>query len=96
MRGMDNRDVVKTARDVMRRGIADDRTQDKLRHNNLLHNRITDIKRLKPVKPVISIRGGDIKNIIQEGRKKAQFNKATSPFTIHSQPVKNHYFSGFN
>ena len=96
MRGMDNKDIVKTARDVVRRGIADGKSSDLLRHNELLHNRVKDIRRLNVPKPVISVRGGDIRNIIQEGRKKAQHNKAHSPFTVHSQPSKNKYFSGYN
>lgn len=81
MRGHDSRDTQKVMRDMMRRKIANGKTQDVLRHNTLLHDRIKDVSRLQPVKPVLSTRGGDVRHLIQEGRKKAQFNKANSAFT---------------
>jgi len=85
VRGMDSRDKVKCMRDMMRRKIADGKTQDVLRHNTLLHNRVKDVSRLQLLKPVLSTRGGDVRHLIQEGRKKAQFNKANNPFTKLSQ-----------
>ena len=88
MRGHDSRDTQKVMRDMMRRKIADGKTQDVLRHNELLHKRIKDVSRLQAVKPVLSTRGGDVRHLIQEGRKKAQFNKANSAFTkLSSAPV---------
>lgn len=97
MRGHDNRDTAKTIRDMVRRKIADGKTADSMRHNDLLHSRIPDPPqgRMPFVKPVVSLRGGDVRHLVQEGRKKAQFNKATGVFQTHSQPVVNKVFSGF-
>ena len=95
LRGHDIRDTAKTMRDIVRREIADGKTMDKVRHNKLLHQRIKDTNRLPVVKPVVSLRGGDIRNIIQEGRKKAQANKANSIFMTHSHPVVNKVNSGY-
>lgn len=95
LRGHDIRDTAKTMRDMVRREIADGKTMDKVRHNDLLHTRIKDTNRLPVVKPVVSLRGGDIRNIIQEGRKKAQSNKANSIFMTHTQPVVNKVISGY-
>ena len=96
LRGHDERDVVKNMRDQVRRTIADSKTHDVLRHNCLLHNRVKDLSRLKPVKPVVSLRGGDIRNIVQEGRKKAQSKKAGTLFMTHTQPINNKVSHSFN
>jgi hypothetical protein len=96
IRGHDERDMVKNMRDQLRRHIADGKTHDNLRHNVLLHSRVKDINRLKAVKPVVSLRGGDLRNIVQEGRKKAQFKKASSIFMTHTQPVVNKVSHSFN
>ena len=71
MRGMDSRDSQKDLRDRVRYQIAYEK----------------DIKSLSNTKPVISKRASDIKDQVLEGRKKAQYNKATSPFMKFSQPV---------
>ena len=96
LRGHDERDMVKNMRDQVRRSVADSKTHDVLRHNVLLHNRVKDVSRLKAVKPIVSLRGGDLKNIVQEGRKKAQFKKSSSLFMTHTQPIVNKVSHSFN
>tara|TARA_R110001632_G_scaffold79926_2_gene178928 strand:- start:134 stop:466 length:333 start_codon:yes stop_codon:yes gene_type:complete len=87
LRGGSDTDMVKNARDKLRANIDLSRTD--LKRHNILFNNTLNNQRLKAVKPVISLRGGDIRNLVQEGRKKAQFNKALSVFTTHSNPVNN-------
>lgn len=92
--GHDNRDVVKSVRDVARREIS--KLKEETRRHNDFDRRIPDVSKLRTIRPVIAPRGGDIKNIIQEGRKKAQHNKAYSPFMSRVEPIKHKYMSGYN
>ena len=88
MRGMDSRDSQKDLRDRVRYQIAyeKDITNNPYRPDTF-DNNPKDIKTLSNTKPVISKRASDIKDQVLEGRKKAQYNKANSPFMKFSQPV---------
>lgn len=86
IRGIDFRDGVKTERDQQRFKIAYEK-QNYNRRPDILLNNSKDSFKLKPSKPVISMRGSDNRNQVLEGRKKAQYNKVNTPFMSHSQPV---------
>jgi len=86
VRGIDFRDSVKTERDQQRFQIAYEK-QNYNRRPDILLNNIKDTKRLKMTKPVISKRGSDERHQVLEGRKKAQYNKANTPFMSYTQPV---------
>lgn len=77
--GMDSRDMVKCKRDQFRRQ-ADLMRTDVRRPNDLFAPKSVSVS-LRKVKPVVSTRGTDIRHIIQEGRKKAQYNKAVGNLT---------------
>lgn len=84
VRGMDDRDSVKCMRNIVRKQI-DLKTTDLRRGHDIFAN-VTKAQNLRKVKPVISTRGGDSRNMVQEGRKKAQHNKANSPFNKYTIP----------
>tara|TARA_R100000541_G_scaffold11969_5_gene20240 strand:- start:2267 stop:2572 length:306 start_codon:yes stop_codon:yes gene_type:complete len=88
IRGMDNRDMVKVLRDKQRYDIAynKDNTSNIFR-KDIFRESPKDMTKLKLNKPVISMRGSDIKDQVLEGRKKAQYNKVNTPFMSYSQPV---------
>lgn len=77
--GMDSRDMMKCKRDQFRRQ-ADIMRTDIRRPNDLFSPKSVSVN-LRRVKPVISTRGTDIRHIVQEGRKKAQYNKAVGNLT---------------
>ncbi len=90
LRGVSDTNLVKNAREQLR-AVAETAKNDPRRHNAIFDNPLKN-QRLVAKRPVISVRGGDLRNIVQEGRKKAQFNKAFSVFTAHTAPI-NHKVS---
>jgi len=87
VRGIDFRDSVKTERDKQRFKIAYEKENYNRRPDLLLSNIKDNKKELKPINPVVSKRGSDNRHQVLEGRKKAQYNKANTPFMSYSQPV---------
>ena len=87
MRGMDSKDLVMCHRNMIRAGI--DLARTDLRRPHKILDKTGPSQILKFVKPVISVRGGDNRNMIQEARKKAQHNLANSVFTKFSVPTNN-------
>jgi len=86
-RGMDHRDIVKDGRNAMRRGI--ELSKNDYRRPNLLFDPKAKLQQsLKKSKPIVSTRGGDVRNIVCEARKRSQFKKAHSDFTkLETAPV---------
>ena len=89
VRGMTDKDMVKTMRDRARYEIA--------AHNDISNNRFRPDRRImsqsefkvKPLKsaPIpVSRRGSDLKDQVLEGRKQAQHKKANSVFMSYTQP----------
>lgn len=87
VRGIDSRDIVADHRNQVRRVVDLAANCDLRRHNEFHKPKLKD-EMLKRVRPVLSTRGGDMRHIISEGRKKAQHNKAHNPFTkLEAAPV---------
>lgn len=95
MRGVDERNIVKDIRDSVRRGNDLIANNDFKRHNELFDRKLRATVP-KPVLPTVSSRGGDMRNMVCEGRKKAQFKKAATVFMTHSVPVSNKVTHFFN
>lgn len=85
-RGIDDRDSVKNQRDQQRFHIAYHKNTHEMRPD-ILYNNPKNKYTNKPTTPVISKRGSDLKDQVIEGRKKAQYNKANTPFMTFTQPV---------
>lgn len=87
MRGVDERHIVKDMRDSARRGNDMIANNDFKRHNDLFDKRL--VARNLPTNPlpVVSKRGGDMRNMVQEGRNKEQFKKAATMFMTHTNPI---------
>jgi hypothetical protein len=93
-RGHDIRDREKTARDVIRNAVDLSDNIDFRRPNQLY----SLYQRAQPqliAKPVISMRGGNLKDMVKQGREKAQFNKSMSNFTQTAIPNKMKIGGGF-
>lgn len=87
-RGMDHREIVKDARNAVRRGLEIGKT-DLRRVNELYEPKAKKQVSLRRAKPVVSTRGGDVRNIVQDARKRSQFKKAHSDFTkLAHAPVR--------
>ena len=84
-RGMDIRDKVKCMRDEIRfkNELVDNMD---FRRPNQLYSKYQPAKSQPILKAVVSARGGDLRNVVKQGREKAQFKKAIEPFTQLTQP----------
>ena len=87
MRGMDNRDMVKCMREQTRFN-NEFMAKTDFRRPHAFKSMYQKPSNMPVPKPVVSARGGDLKDIVKQGREKAQFNKAVSPFTQTTIPNK--------
>ena len=96
VRGTDNRDFVKDARDRARFEIAysNDNTVNKFRADTLRKPTLPSELPSKTTPIVFHNRGSDLKDSVKGGREKAQFLKAHTPFMRYSVPENNKLNSG--
>lgn len=84
---MDNRDIVKCARDMARH--SNDLTANiDFRRPNAIFSKYQKAQPQPVAKPVISARGGNPSDMVKQGREKAQQNKSMSNFTQTAIPNK--------
>ena len=86
MRGVDERNIAMDIRNSVRRGNDMIANNDFKRPNDLFDKRLV-ARNLPNLIPVVSKRGGDMRNLVQEGRKKEQFKKAATLFMTHTNPI---------